>query len=259
MQNKAVHLSTERKYRKDFLHNNNEQQIYIQIAESDLLILLTNKISKEEAVDFFSKKLLKIRQEIESYSIVNKEFITSLIPLKNELSNVDIIDDMLIAGKLLEVGPFAAVAGSVSEYIAKAGYEFLKNKNLPTDIIVENGGDIFLISSKERVVALLDKPNDKTMLGIKVQATNGLAICTSSATIGHSLSFGKAELLTVLAQKGSIADAAATSFCNMVQTSADFQNVLSRVQNAKGYEILGLVGSCDDELFAFGDIELTLI
>ncbi len=278
MQEKSIHSSADRNYRSKLSLDEKEQQISLRIEESDLLITLTSAIQKQEALAFIQSKLYELRADIKAYSLIKPLFISSLSPLEDDVKSSDFIKEMLIAGKIAQIGPFSAVAGTIAEYLAKNIEDFLSQKNLPSDVIVENGGDIFLISKKERIVAILDKPIqmlsntekgiqekpiEELKLGIKLSATykendkaKGLALCSSSATIGHSLSFGNADLLLIIAKKGSIADSFATASCNMLKSEDDFEKVLDFVKENEKNGVIAVFASCNKKIMAYGDIEL---
>ncbi len=71
-------------------------------------------------------------------------------------------------------------------------------------------------------------------------------VCTSSGTVGHSLSFGKADAVVVGHKNAAIADAFATKLANRVKVKADIQDVL---RLCKKYDLLSVAIIKDD---AFG-------
>jgi hypothetical protein len=92
-------------------------------------------------------------------------------------------------------------------------------------------------------------------IGIRVACNQKpVAVCTSSATVGHSLSFGKADAVCVLADSCSLADAAATSIGNMIQSPADIETAVSRGRQIE--EIRGLAIIVDRKIGLWGDIEV---
>ena len=97
--------------------------------ESDLFITSEKDLSKEIA-----GCLHRSRSILTSFIKAHPEFRSALTPLKLE-SDDDFIMLMLETAQLADVGPMAAVAGAVNEYIG--------NK-IADDLIIENGGDIFI-------------------------------------------------------------------------------------------------------------------
>lgn len=128
---------------------------------------------------------------------------------------------MTEASAIAGVGPFAAVAGTIAQMAA----ESLVDRS--PDLIIENGGDIFMYSRRDRVVGLLPDPESGVLIGLNVAASAcPLALCASSATIGHSLSFGQGELVLVRSPDGALADALATALCNRLQGPGDVKAVV---------------------------------
>ena len=144
----------------------------------------------------------------------------------------------------------AAVAGAVAECVGK---ELL---NFSREVIVENGGDIFLKNIKRRVVGIYTGKAafaERIALRIEPRETP-LGICTSSGTVGHSLSFGRADAAIVLSPSTPLADAAATAIGNLVQEADD---VYRGIELAKGVEGLkGVVVVKDDKMALWGEINL---
>ena len=81
-----------------------------------------------------------------------------------------------------------------------------------------------------------------------------MAVCTSSGTVGHSVSFGKADAVCVVSSSCALADAAATAIGNRVAGSADIKDAIQRGKMIPGVGgILIIVG---DKLGAWGGIEV---
>jgi hypothetical protein len=145
----------------------------------------------------------------------------------------------------------AAVAGAFAEFV---GRDLLKYS---TEIIVENGGDIFLKTTKSRLVGVYageDSPlTGKVALKIE-PADTPLGICTSSGTVGHSLSFGKSDAVIVLSPSAALADAAATAIGNLVKTETDIQKALDYARGVTG--LVGAAVIINDKMGVWGKINL---
>jgi ApbE superfamily uncharacterized protein (UPF0280 family) len=128
---------------------------------------------------------------------------------------------------------------------------------LSEEIIVENGGDIFLRVRQAATVALsAGKSPLSGRVGIKIDAAWGpLGVCTSSGTVGHSLSFGRADAACVVARDAALADAAATALGNRVPDAGAIASALNWV--AAIPEIMGAVVIVGEKLGAWGQVELT--
>ena len=80
------------------------------------------------------------------------------------------------------------------------------------------------------------------------------AICTSSGTVGHSLSFGLADAVVILSKDACLADATATAVGNLVRTPEDIERALKKVQAIKG--ISGALIIAGKSMGAWGQIKL---
>ncbi len=130
---------------------------------------------------------------------------------------------MAKAAKLANVGPMAAVAGTIAQLVGNA----LIADNA-THVVVENGGDIFIFADHMIRVGIWageGNPNNKLAFRVEPEYTP-ICACTSSSSVGHSVSLGKADSVTVFARSGAIADAFATSIANRVSSPRDMQDPL---------------------------------
>ena len=134
----------------------------------------------------------------------------------------------------------------------------MKNEFNPEELIIENGGDIFVHISSELSVQLFAGNNEKFKnLLISIPGnTPGIGICTSSGMFGHSFSFGKADAVTVVCDSAAYADAFATSFGNRVLEKKDIEPAIKLSE--KFPEILNLIIIKDDELGIRGNFPLKL-
>ena len=73
--------------------------------------------------------------------------------------------------------------------------------------------------------------------GLRLESKNSpISVCTSSGTVGHSLSFGKADAVCVVSKSCPLADAAATSICNLVKSKKDIQDAVEFGKSIKGVD-----------------------
>ncbi len=217
----------------------------VKVEQTDLNIGAYKRLTKE-AVGVIKK----YRQDIKDYIREVPEFLTSLKPLPCPVHALPIIKDMCQAAQKCSVGPMAAVAGAIAQYVGEELSKFSR------EIIVENGGDIYIKSSKERIIGIYagDSPLSGR-IGIKIKPEDcPLGVCTSSGKIGHSLSFGQADAVVIISKDVALADAAATAIGNIVKKVEDIQRAISLAKNISG--ILGVLIIIDDKLGAWGNIEL---
>jgi ApbE superfamily uncharacterized protein (UPF0280 family) len=211
--------------------------------ESDLQILAKSNLEKEAR-----KAIRKYRRELYSYIKEQPNFLTALSPLPPLESAPSIIKNMCHAASLGNVGPMAAVAGAISRYV---GLYLLRYTD---EIIIENGGDIFLKSKKDRQIMIYAGTSPfSNKLALLVPGRNEeFGICTSSGTVGHSLSFGKADAVVILSRDTLLADAVATATGNLVKTELDIESALSFAMSVPG--ILGAVVIIGDKMGALGEV-----
>lgn len=216
------------------------------LKETDLYISANSHLEEEA-----KKAILRYRIPLEEYIQKNPEFLTSLEPLPVDDSMPYIAKIMASASAKVGVGPMAAVAGAMAEAV---GQGLLKYS---PEVIVENGGDIFIKTSRPRTIAIYTGERSpfygKLAIEINPEDTP-LGICTSSGVIGHSLSFGKADSVTVLSKDTALADVAATAIGNLIKTEDDFP---AGIEFAKGISGLkGVVLVKGEKMSVWGDVRL---
>lgn len=238
--------TTFRHYREQHSRHTDEISFQVVVGETDLWVT-----AKED----FSRELLllasQLRGEIQAYIALDPHFRTSLVPIDVLPQAPEIVRRMAAGARLAGVGPFAAVAGTIAQMAAE---HFQKRS---PEMLVENGGDIYIQGRRERVVGLLPDVNSKAMLGLRIAGSAlPLAVCSSSASIGHSLSLGQGELATVLATDGAFSDAAATALCNMLQTAEDIPLAVKQAQVWARHGLKGVFLQCGEGMGLWGDFEL---
>ncbi len=219
----------------------------VKVKETDLLIMASADVHGP-ACDL----VRQYRNQLENYINHNPSFQSSLRPLSLDRLAPPIVKDMLKASAVAGVGPMAAVAGAVAEYV---GNGLLAEVGID-EVVVENGGDIFLHRREDCRIAIFAGPSPlSNKVGVKVKAeAMPMGVCTSSASVGHSLSFGTADAVTVLAASTVLADAAATRLGNEVGIDSPLSQALDAAQEISG--IRGVVVIRGEEIGAWGEIEL---
>ncbi len=218
------------------------------VKETDLQIFTDKPLDKE----FVKERVNLYRSQIEGYIAKDRRFLTSLKPIAVELNAPEIVRDMARSAKKAQVGPMAAVAGAIAKFL---GRDLLRRGF--KDVIIENGGDIFLKATRILKVGIYagdSKLSNKLRLKIKPENTP-LGICTSSGTVGHSLSFGCADSVVILAKDASLADAVATAAGNRVNSKEDLPSALNFARSLRG--ILGALIILGDTFVVGGKVELT--
>jgi len=217
----------------------------IVVRETDLYIRALSDLHRKAY-----KAVLKYRRMLEGYIERHPDFQTSLEPLSVGRDAPRIVREMAAAAGKVGVGPMAAVAGAIAEFVGKELLDF------SPEIIVENGGDIFLKSQHKRVIGIYAGSSPLSgKIGLEISGEGApLGICTSSGTVGHSLSFGKADAVVVLAGSASLADAAATAIGNLVSQPDDIPKGIEFAQGIEG--LRGVVIIKDDKLGVGGEVKI---
>ncbi|MGQ9788581.1 MAG: UPF0280 family protein [Candidatus Hadarchaeaceae archaeon] len=188
------------------------------------------KCDLDRAIDAAISAVFKARMEIERLIWRCPEFRWSLEPLKPEGVNARVIELMFRAGELAGVGPFAAVAGAISQVAAETAVE-AGAKN----VVIDNGGDISIIGERDfRVGIFAGFAAGSGKLSFLVKKDElPIGICASSGTVGHSLSFGWADVAVAVADEAALADAAATSIGNAVMGDDVERSIRSGLERAR--------------------------
>lgn len=236
----------QRRFYRDWVKVKNLHLTHIIEKETDLQILTDKPLDK----DFIKERIRCYRYDIENYIDKDRRFLVALKPIEVELNAPKIIREMAEQSKKVNVGPMAAVAGAVAEFL---GRDLLKKSY--KDVIVENGGDIFLKTRKIcRIGIYAGKSKLWNKLGIIIKPKDTpIGICTSSGTIGHSLSFGSADSVIILSKNTTLADAVATATGNKVKSKEDLQSALDFAKSIPG--VLGVAVIIKNNLISWGKIE----
>jgi uncharacterized protein len=192
----------------------------------------------------------KYRNYIENYIKHDPIFLTSLISIADNSFAPPIIKDMIYYSKKTGVGPMASVAGAVSHYV---GLELLEYSD---NVIIENGGDDFIKTIQAAYVSIYagtSPLSEKVVLKIRPEVMPA-GVCTSSGTIGHSLSFGHADAVCALSDSAILADAAATAIGNRVKDKNDIKQAMEWGMEIQG--VRGVIVILGDTMGLLGDIEL---
>ncbi|MDI6641995.1 MAG: UPF0280 family protein, partial [Elusimicrobiota bacterium] len=189
------------------------------------------------------KLLLKYRTQIERYIKHNKEFLTTLSPYEIDNSAPEIVQEMIKSTRKVSVGPMAAVAGAIAEFVGR------ELTSYSDEVIVENGGDIFIKCKKPKKVAIYcnEKSKFTNHLTIEIDPKDTpLGVCTSSGTVGHSLSFGNTDATTIVASSVALADASATAVGNIVKSEEDLVKGIEFAKTISG--IRGVIIVINDRM-----------
>lgn len=197
--------------------------------------------------------VLECRRTLQEHIARDPLFRDSLVPLRVDADAPLLIRAMAEASASAGVGPMAAVAGAIAEAVGRRLIEF------SDEVIVENGGDIFMRTLKPCTVAIF-AGNSPFSLKVGLQldpAPEGLGMCTSAATVGHSLSFGQADAAVALSLNAALADAWATATANAAKGPASVETALNLSEQHS--DVLGVVVIVGNKLGARGQIRLARV
>ncbi len=243
------HNDPVRAYRRTLAARPGEMAFQVVVAQTDLLVVAERHLAREIA-DFVTT----LRSGLMNHILLFPEFRDSLVPVAVPDTAPAIARDMAAAAARFGVGPMAAVAGAVSQAVAD------RFAPLSPNLLIENGGDVFLRSTVERTVALLARPVEGARLGLRFSPEKlPAAVCASSATVGPSLSLGRADMVTVVADRGAVADAAATALGNLLVSRADLEGVLAAAQGMARQGVRGAFVQIGDLVGLVGDLDLVAI
>ena len=238
---------TQRFYRKR-IKSEDLFSFEVMVKETDLLVSADQKLEKETRDLVFES-----RHQIESYIQTHPDFLTALEPYPEDPYAPPLIKEMIESTREVGVGPMASVAGAIAEYV---GRHLLKKTN---QVIVENGGDLFLKVSRPVTVSIFAGTSPLSeKIGLVIPSRLMPAgVASSSGTVGHSFSMGKADVGCIVSLSAALADAAATALCNRIQGPKDLSRIDEWAGGIKG--VLGALVILGDKMATWGQIELVAL
>jgi ApbE superfamily uncharacterized protein (UPF0280 family) len=234
---------TDRVYRR--LVHSRLTPMQVKVQETDLCVYADGLTP-----DDIKSEVIRQRGYVEGYIQRFPEFARTLVPWPEDPLAPPIVQDMIQAGRQADVGPMAAVAGALAE---RVGRYLLGTTD---QIIIENGGDIFIHAHDPLTVAVYAGRSPLSLtVGLEVASVGrSSAVCTSSGTVGHSLSRGLADAVCVLSGSCALADAAATAIGNRVQDKTGIQSAIDWGRTVTGIE--GILVIIDDRMGMWGRVQL---
>jgi len=242
-------MSSRRVYRKD-VSSARLISFTVKIKETDLWLAVSSSAFDPELPALVEHLVWQQRHLLEAYIAQYPSFLESLEPCLIMPDAPPIVKKMTGAANKAGVGPMASVAGTLAEMIGIALLECSQ------EVIVENGGDVFMrVNEPVKVGIYAGKSPLSNKLALLIDpAKTPLGVCTSSGTVGPSLSFGCADAAVVLSPSTPLADAAATAMGNLVKSPDDIKNALEYARNLN--DITGALLICGEKMAAWGDIDL---
>jgi len=227
----------------------------VNYLETDLWIAVTADMYTPAVESYSLDRILFYRSIVDDHIKGFPEFLNSLTPLLIPSEVHSLVRDMYKASENTGTGPMSSVAGAIAEYICK---DLMSRFSLP-EIVVENGGDIFMKLTSPATISVFageSSLSGKIGMIIKPEQTP-LSVCCSSGTVGHSLSFGTADACMIACRSGSLADAYATACCNEVK-SLEMVNEVTEWMLQKP-DVISVIIIKDDKIGVGGKIEISVL
>ena len=247
-------MHEERFYRKSF-NSSRFTGFEARFLETDLWIGVDAGSYRPEMKEAALERIMEVRQQLDAYILHNPEFAKTLLPFHPAESAPELAKEMAAASKTAGIGPMASVAGL---FARETAITIRKNFSLE-ELVIENGGDIYTLLKNDLVLSVYaGKSPLSERIGLIIPAGQGeMGICTSSGTVGPSLSFGNADAVAVVCQDVLLADAFATAIGNRVKLPEDIEGALRYSENYP--QILSLIIICDDKTGMRGNFEIKIL
>jgi ApbE superfamily uncharacterized protein (UPF0280 family) len=249
-----MNIFEERTYRTQF-NTKRFKGFEVKHLETDLWIGVDPDSFRDEMKEVAMQKIKKLRNLLDSYMAREPFFKKSLKPFQpSEVAPGEAIEMAVAAGKA-GIGPMSAVAGLFARDV---GEEILQQFSVK-EMVVENGGDIYVLLQHELVLSVFAGESILSeRIGLVILAENQkLGICTSAGTVGPSLSYGKADAVVVVCEDILLADALATALGNKVKSPEDVEKVINQAGNFP--EIQSLLIICEDKVGIKGENEIRVL
>ncbi len=223
----------------------------MRVGETDLAVCAERDLS-----DLARSLTREARAELIGYGERDAAFLDALRPVEIHADAPPLVTAMANAARRAGPGPMAAVAGAIAERVGRGLLGDGGNGPGTNEVIVENGGDVFLKSAWPRRVAVFAGGRALSMkLALEIAPDETpLGVATSSATVGPSMSFGKADAAGVLSPDVALADAVATALANRVRAAGDMEPALAWALGVEG--VRGALVVLGDRFAARGEVRL---
>lgn len=221
------------------------KKFQVRVEETDLLVMAERLLKKE-----VEEEVKKQREIIKNYIRQHPEFYTSFSPVNCD-SEEEIIRLMCDSARMTGTGPMASVAGAIAEITGRKILSFTKQ------VFIENGGDVFARINGDFNVGIYAGDSPLSFkLGLKLSGGDlPVGIATSSGTVGHSFSYGRADAVTVVSGSAALSDGSATYFGNLITGDKIEKEIIER-EIEKFPFIEGILIIKGKEIFAWGKMEL---
>lgn len=217
----------------------------VRFKETDLLCC-----TRTDLKSYIEDRLFFYRHQLEEYIMGRTAFRDSLAPIHSDPFAPALAKEMIEGSARVGVGPMATVAGAIAESLGR------DIGPLTGEYIVENGGDICLRTERERMILVYAKNSPFSQrIALKLKGRDKpYGVCTSSGTVGHSLSLGRADAVCVVADSALFADGLATCIGNIVKQKDDIPMAIEKGKAFPG--VIGILIVVGDSLGIWGDLNI---
>lgn len=240
---------SERRFYREHMQAEGLVSFSVVIGESDLFIWAERDLGEQARLS-----LARHRADLEDFISRHPMFAETFRPYAVPEGSPRVVEAMARAAERAEVGPMAAVAGAIAEAV---GEDLL---SLSPEVMVENGGDIFVRSGRERRVGIYaggSPLSGRLALRLPPTPPRGLGVCTSSASVGPSYSAGRADAALVVAESAALADAAASALGNRAKSPEHIEEALAFASGIAG--VIGCLLIMGEHLGVHGDLDITKV
>lgn len=185
---------------------------HFEVGETAVTIL-----AEERFLPLAKESIFRSREIIQGFIAQDPLFKDALEPYPVPLDAHPLIQRMCAASAKAKVGPMAAVAGTIAKEAVRAMVQ-----SGARQVVVDNGGDIAMFLTEDLDIGLYAGASGIRDVGFRIPGEGReYAVCTSSGTVGPSISFGIADAAVVFAEDAALADACATRLGNEVQSGEE--------------------------------------
>lgn len=234
----------ERTYRKR-VNAKDLVSFHVAVKETDLWVSADQNLEKETR-----DLVLNQRHQLESYIGIHPDFLTTLTPYPEDPYAPPMVKEMIETTGDLGVGPMASVAGAIAQHVGEGLLKWTDQ------VIIENGGDIYLKTNRSVTVSIFAGESPLSgKIGLMIpQEKMPLGVCASSGTIGHSLSLGSTDIVCIVSPSAVRADGAATALGNRIRDKRDLEKIADWADEMGG--VAGGLAIVKDKVAAWGEVEL---
>lgn len=230
-------------------HNQSEKHTRERFQLKETIVTIT---SEKRYIPAAKDAVRSCRSDLENFIRKDPFFAITLDKYRSVHPNTpEIAGRMIEAANRFGIGPMSAVAGTIASMAVEAMVDAGA-----TYAIVDNGGDIAMINDETVIVGIYAGESATGIsIGLEIEPTDSIiGICTSSGRIGHSISFGNADAVTILSGDVSLADAAATAVGNAVNGEASIEEAFSIVSGVES--ITGCLIIIGEHIGVYGSVRI---